>query len=246
MLDLKTMHSALQQLQEERGIDRVKLIEAIEMALAAAYKKDYGKKGQIVRAKLELESGTMEFAQVKIVVSPDMLKEPGDASDEPVARDDMPRGRGGRETEAEPLSGAALIGGGEKIRFNEEHHIMLEDAKKIRADIAVGDEMIFPLETRDDFGRIAAQTAKQVIIQKVREAEKDATLEEYAGRGPVARERQVDGSRDVGIPAGTDVGVGAGGVVHVNGREDDLVVVRVGDGPRGEIQRPDRDRKSVV
>ena len=61
MLDLKTMKSALEQLEEERGISKEKIIDAIEAALAAAYKKDYGKKGQIVRAKLDMDSGKTDF-----------------------------------------------------------------------------------------------------------------------------------------------------------------------------------------
>lgn len=61
MLDLKTMKSALEQLEEERGISKEKIIDAIEAALAAAYKKDYGKKGQIVRAKLDMDSGKTIF-----------------------------------------------------------------------------------------------------------------------------------------------------------------------------------------
>src|SRR3989344_2450797 len=63
--------------------------------------------------------------------------------------------------------------------FNEEHHIMLADAKKIRKDAVVDDEIAFPLETKDDYGRIAAQTAKQVIIQRLRDAEKVSVLEEF-------------------------------------------------------------------
>ncbi|KKS73801.1 MAG: NusA antitermination factor, partial [Candidatus Azambacteria bacterium GW2011_GWB1_42_72] len=66
-----------------------------------------------------------------------------------------------------------------KIRFNEERHIMLDEAKKIKNDIAIGDEMEFALEAHEDFGRIAAQTAKQVIIQRIREAEREAVWEEY-------------------------------------------------------------------
>ncbi|PIR46758.1 MAG: transcription termination/antitermination protein NusA [Candidatus Vogelbacteria bacterium CG10_big_fil_rev_8_21_14_0_10_45_14] len=165
------MHSALSELEETRGINKNKLIEAIEMALAAAYKKDYGKRGQIVRAKLDLSDGKMEFSQVKIVVDKDMLKDEDD-EDEAIATRHDP----------EPLSGEALVAEVDKIRWNEEHHILLEDARKIKSDSEVGDEIVFPLDVKDDFGRIAAQTAKQVIIQKVREAEKEATLEEYAGR----------------------------------------------------------------
>lgn len=51
-MDLKVINSVLAQLEEERGIPREKIIEAIELALATAYKKEYGKKGQIVRQSL--------------------------------------------------------------------------------------------------------------------------------------------------------------------------------------------------
>ena len=68
MLDLKTFKSALEQLEEERKIPKAKILEAIEQAMAAAYKKDYGKKGQIIRAKFDLDTGKTDFFQVKIVV----------------------------------------------------------------------------------------------------------------------------------------------------------------------------------
>jgi len=68
MFDLKVIHSVLDQLEEERGIPKEKILEAIEMAIATAYKKEYGKKSQIVRAKFDVNSGKAEFYQVKIVV----------------------------------------------------------------------------------------------------------------------------------------------------------------------------------
>jgi N utilization substance protein A len=83
-------------------------------------------------------------------------------------------------TEPEALNADPLAP--KKVRFNEEHHMMLEDARKIKADAQLGDELTFPLETKDDYGRIAAQTAKQVIIQRLREAEKGSVLAEYSGR----------------------------------------------------------------
>jgi N utilization substance protein A len=70
----------------------------------------------------------------------------------------------------------------ERVRFNEEHHILIEDAKKIKSDVKPGDELVFPLEDKGDYGRIAAQTAKQVIIQKIREAERGVIVEEYGAR----------------------------------------------------------------
>ncbi len=159
MLDLKTMRSALEQLEQERKIPKEKIFEAIEQALAAAYKKDYGKKGQIVRATFNQETGETEFSQVKIVV------------DETLVR--MPEILEEGEEEAE------IEEGDERVRFNEEHHIMIEDARKIKSDVVLEEEIIFPLENKEDYGRIAAQTAKQVIIQKIREAERTAILDEY-------------------------------------------------------------------
>jgi len=69
-----------------------------------------------------------------------------------------------------------------KDLYNPEHHIMLSDARRIKKDVKLGDEMVFPLEHQDDYSRIAAQTAKQVIMQKIREAEKVSVLAEYGKR----------------------------------------------------------------
>ena len=159
MLDLKTMKSALEQLEQERKIPREKIIDAIEQALAAAYKKDYGKKGQIIRNKIDIETGEMEFYQVKIVVDESLVRmTKEDDEEEEIAEDD------------------------DRVRFNEEHHILLEDAKKIKSNVKLEEEMVFPLDNKDDYGRIAAQTAKQVIIQKIREAERSAIVDEYGSK----------------------------------------------------------------
>lgn len=164
MFDLKVINSVLDQLEQERGIPREKMIEAIEMALATAYKKEYGKKGQIIRSKFDINSGKTEFNQVKIVVDESQVIMDKDAEN----------------TEFEETAGTD--GENEKKYFNPEHHILIDDAKKIKKDINLGDEMTFPLEMKDDFGRISAQTAKQVIIQKIREAEKVSVLKEYGKR----------------------------------------------------------------
>lgn len=165
MFDLKVIHSVLDQLEEERGIPREKILEAIEMALATAYKKEYGKRGQYIRAKFDLNSGKADFYQVKIVVdeSKVIFTEEGEEADK---ISDHP------EVAEEGL----------KVRFNPEHHILIEDARKIKKGVEVGEELIFPLENKGDYGRIAAQTAKQVIIQKIREAEKTSVLAEYGKR----------------------------------------------------------------
>ncbi len=158
MLDLKTFKSALEQLEEERKIPKEKILDAIEQAMAAAYKKDYGKKGQIVRAKFDLDTGKTDFYQVKIVVDESIAILDADQNDSEYSIKDE---------------------GDERVHFNAEHHIMLEDAQKIKKGVELNDEVVFPLEQKDDYGRIAAQTAKQVIIQKIREAERTSIIDEY-------------------------------------------------------------------
>src|SRR3989344_252178 len=162
MLDIKNFQSALEELLVDRGIPREKILETIELALVAAYKKDYGKKGQIVRAKFDPKSGQAGFWQVKIVVE-ERTAEPE------------------RERERDK-EGGELEEGVRKVRFNPERHIMLEEARKINPDAKSGEELTFPLETQAEYGRIAAQTAKQTIIQRLREAERESIFNEFASR----------------------------------------------------------------
>ncbi|MFZ2593900.1 MAG: transcription termination factor NusA [Minisyncoccia bacterium] len=154
LLDIKSLNIALDELEQERGIPRVKVISAIENALGAAYKKEYGEKGQIVRSHFNPQTGDVEFYQIKIVVDKSLVYMEG----EEVAADD------------------------DRARFNDEHHMLFDNAKLMKRDVQVDEEITFPLETREDFGRIAAQTAKQVIIQKIREAERSSIIEEYGER----------------------------------------------------------------
>src|SRR3989338_7075822 len=163
LFDLKVINSVLAQLEDERGIPREKVLEAIEAALATAYKKEYGKKGQIVRAKFDSDTGKTDFTQVKVVVDETRV----------ISEEESERMKA-EERERTPED--------ERIYYNAEHHIMLDDARKIKKDAALDDEIIFPLEGKGDFGRIAAQTAKQVIIQKIREAERVSVMNEYGTR----------------------------------------------------------------
>ena len=162
MFDLKVINSVVQQLEEERGIPREKTLEAIAMSLATAYKKEYGKKGQIVRASFDQNTGGVEFWQVKVIVDRDQVIMEGDEEQDI----DL------KEANVDDI----------KIRFNPEQHMLLEDAKKIKKNAEIGEELVFPLEAKADFGRIAAQTAKQIIIQKIREAEKVSVMGEYGAK----------------------------------------------------------------
>ncbi len=158
MLDLKALKIALDALESERKVPREKIIEAIEQALAAAYKKDYGKRGQIVRAHFDLETGRTDFYQVKIVADESTVYFVAEGEEAP----ELPESD-------------------ERVRYNPEHHILLEDARIMKSNAEVGDEISFPLEPKEDYGRIAAQTAKQVIIQRIREAEHSAIMSEFGG-----------------------------------------------------------------
>ncbi len=179
MLDLKAFSQAIQQIADEKGIGREKILETIEMALAAAYKRDYGKRGQIIRARFDAETGAVAMRQIKIVVEESMLKleEEDEEGDHGKKNEDAPMIE--REIEREQEEGED---GEKKIRFNPERHLMLPEALVIKPDAQVGDELEFPLPYQDEFGRIAAQTAKQVIIQRIREAEREAVYEEYKSR----------------------------------------------------------------
>ncbi len=161
MFDLKVINAVLDEMEQERGIAREKMIDAIEQSLATAYKKEFGKRGQIVTCKFDLSSGTTNFSQIKIVVDESMLKPEPEEGEEVVAEEEETTGDDG------------------KVRFDEEKHIMISTARMMKKDVQLGEELVFPLEPKDDFGRIAAQTAKQVIVQKIREAEKEAAMVEF-------------------------------------------------------------------
>jgi transcription termination/antitermination protein NusA len=154
LFDLKSINIALDELEQERGIPRAKVLSAIEYALGAAYKKEYGEKGQIIRAQFNAETGDVEFYQVKIVVDNTLVRMEDEERKE----------------------------GDERAKYNEEHHILIATAKMMKRDVQADEEMVFPLETKEDFGRIASQTAKQVIMQKIREAERGSIIEEYGDR----------------------------------------------------------------
>lgn len=155
--DLKSINLVVDQLAEERGIPKEKMLEAVEGALASAYKKEFGKRGQIVRAHFNAETGDVDFYQIKTVVTPDTVR-----MDE----------EGERDEDDED----------ERPHYNEEQHLFLDDAKRIKKGVEIDDEIVFPLEKKTDFGRIAAQTAKQVIMQKIREAERASVMVEFGGK----------------------------------------------------------------
>ena len=164
-MDIKNFLLAVENIAEEKGLPKEKGLELIEQAVAAAYKKEYGTKGQVVRAKMDPKTGEIEFWQIKQVVDEDMI----------YSEEEMEDLKDKREEEE-------LAEDGKKVRFHAERHILIKDAKKVQKKITVGEELEIKLETKADYGRIAAQTAKQVILQKIREAERESVLEEFQSR----------------------------------------------------------------
>jgi N utilization substance protein A len=125
--------SAIEQIAEEKGISKDTIMETIEMALIAAYKKDFGDKDQEVRIEVSPDNGDARIFIIREVVD---------------------------EVE------------------NEHLQISVADAQKIKKGAEVGDTIEIEDDNKD-FGRVAAQTAKQVIIQRIREAEREVIYNEY-------------------------------------------------------------------
>lgn len=141
-------------LSNEKGVSEEVIFEAIEAALISASKKKYGAEID-VRVEINRKSGKYETFRVWTVVPDDMPE-----------RDELP-------IEAENSESAG---------FAKDRHIRLSDARKrLPADtLEVGATVEEPLEV--DFGRIAAQTAKQVIIQKMRTAARAIVADEFRSK----------------------------------------------------------------
>jgi N utilization substance protein A len=160
MMDLKTMATAVTQIASEKGIEPERVLGAIESAIAAAYKKEYRKRTEVVRAKLDLQTGKTKFTLVKTVVIPENVRIVAEGEEEVI------------DEKKEEEEGALP-------RYNPDRHIFLDEAKKIKPNSVEGEEIEFSLEEQDDFGRIAAQTAKQVVLQSIRDAERSSIQEEF-------------------------------------------------------------------
>lgn len=174
-MDRQSFASAIDQICEEKGISKEKVLETIEVAIAAAYKKDYGHKGQNIRATFDLATGDVKIFQVKLVLDESLVK-----TEEEIEAERLAAEARGETEPREPREGEEE--GEKRVRFNPEKHIMIDEAKKIDKKIKVGEELLIELESRTDFGRIAAQTAKQVIIQRIREAERETIFDEFKNR----------------------------------------------------------------
>jgi transcription termination/antitermination protein NusA len=151
---MSELTSAIKQICEEKDLSYESVIETIESALAAAYRKDFGQKNQNIIVEFDPETGKSKVFDLKTVV------------------EDMPE-------ETEDAEAEEADEGEEEKKFNPKTEIQLSDAKNINKKYKIGDEIKTKLEVPEEYGRMAAQTAKQVIIQRLREAERETIFNEF-------------------------------------------------------------------
>ncbi len=164
---------AIQMLCEEKGLSTESVMEAIEFALAAAYRKDFGNKQQNIKVQFNPENGDMKAWDVKTVVE-DISEEDLEAAQAELAERREKAKEEKRELTEEETA--------DLVHFNPKTELMITPAKDIDKKVKLGDVMEIPLEITHEFGRMAAQTAKQVIIQKIREAERGIMFNDFKGQ----------------------------------------------------------------
>jgi len=176
---------AIKQICEEKGISYESVLETIESAMGAAYRKDFGNKLQNIKVNFDPETSDIRVFDVKEVVEDIDLEELEKKAEEELEKKEKEEKEkkedkkskknkkdDKKENEEEPEDEDA-------IKFNPKTQIMISDAKDIKKDAKVEDEIKVELEVPGAFGRMAAQTAKQVITQKLREAERATIFDEY-------------------------------------------------------------------
>ncbi len=134
-LDLKQLSAMVSVIAEEKGLPEETVLDVVQMAIAAAWRKDNGDKDMNVRAMLNTKTG-----EAVVYIEREVIED--------------------------------------GVAYNPATEIPLAEAKKLKADAEIGD-LIEEKEEVKDFGRVAAMTAKQVVVQRLREAERDAVLSEF-------------------------------------------------------------------
>ena len=178
----KEFKKALDNIVAEKDIDPEVVYSAMELALTSAYKKNFNSKTN-VKVLFDRNTGDIKVYSFLTVVPDDKMtkEEYDDALFEKYALDEN------LDTEVEEVSDESDEGeeGGEVKEtisfFNPETEIKLSDAKKIDKSLEVGDTIDTEV-TPHDFGRVAASTAKQVVVQKIREAERNSIMDEFGDK----------------------------------------------------------------
>jgi len=186
---------AMNQIADEKRIPMESVIHTVEAALAVAYRKDFGSKDQNIKVDFSLEDGSSRVFDVKTVVE-DEKKIKTEAYDaERKARIEAEEA----EREAKVAAGETVVRSADEAereamaektnseekpeeafeRFDPKTEITLTDASAIKKDFNIDDIIKTELFPPAAYGRMAAQTAKQVIIQQLREAEREIVFKEY-------------------------------------------------------------------
>lgn len=203
---------AIKQICDEKNIPYPSVLETIEAAMAAAYRKDFGTKNQNIKVEFDPEkydgaTAGIRVFDVKNVVEdmelPDDYFKKFDESSIakrqemirpfPVKPVTLSKPATTGSAEAAPAMSstgpvapvgdhAPAVSEEEEFKFNPKTMIMLRDARDMKPDAQVGEEIRVELSIPAAFGRMAAQTAKQVIMQKLREAERSVIFSDFKGR----------------------------------------------------------------
>ena len=211
-MDKKELALAIDQICEEKGLTKEDVKATIEDALAAAFRKDFGdKKTQNIKTSFNLETAEFDVFDVKEVVEDelkekyekikaeiDKLKDAGKEITPELIEKLQGKSKLLKHTSTKNIkstdSGKNFSEDkkieeekeNEKIeeekKFNPRTMISFSDAKKIAPNHKIGDTIITKLEVPAEFGRMAAQTAKQVIIQKIRETEREGIFDEFKNK----------------------------------------------------------------
>ena len=233
---------------EEKGLPMEMVVSTIEAALAAAFRKDFGEPNQNIQVELDRETGLYKVFDVKTVVQ-HFTEEEIEAQREELKtiREAIQTARDtGKEAPASPEESG-------KVFYNPKLHLMIDEAQKVKKGAEEGEEIRTPLEVPSDFGRMAAQTAKQVITQKLREAERSTIFDEFKDKvgeilmGIVQRRE----GRNVLVDLGRATGLlpyeeQVHGERYNPGQRVKVFVMGVEMGPKGPQIRLSRSHEDIV
>ena len=199
---------ALEQLEKEKGIPMQSLLNTIEAAMASAYKKHYGSTEE-VRIEVDRVNQTMRFFVRRPVEKPPAEDDGGDGAAPPAAEVEAAAAPSDETTDAPASALDAITVEADRPLAGEVPTALQALAgvdEGVLEEVAAEEEIVYEDEELDAsiFGRIAAQTAKQVVVQRIREAEREITFDEYVERiGEVMTgEVQRKDSRNVFISLG--------------------------------------------
>lgn len=182
---------AMRQIAEEKNIPYESVLETVETALGAAYRKDFGNKNQNIKVEFDPEkydgyTGGIRVFDVKTVVENMELDaeyyQRFEAAHAPKPREERKDGKRERIEVSQEQKDAEAAALEAEFKFNPKLMVMVADARDIKPDAVIGEELRVELTVPAAFGRMAAQTAKQVILQKLREAERGVIFSDFKGR----------------------------------------------------------------